>query len=82
MAMLLSLRKYPTSIRYSKTSNNCHRLAERLSSCVSRERELFSQVCPFDVFIQSNPVKGDAIKGDNFEKIQNEMIIFPYITII
>ena len=44
MAMLLSLRKYPTSIRYSKTSNNCHRLAERLSSCVSRERELFSQV--------------------------------------
>ena len=26
--------------------------------------------------------QSNAIKGDNFEKIQNEMIIFPYITII
>ena len=35
-----------------------------------------------EILVQSNPVKGDAIKGDNFEKIENEMIIFPYITII
>ena len=43
MALLLSIRKYPTSIKYSRYSQNCHKIAERLSSCVSRERELFSQ---------------------------------------
>ena len=32
--------------------------------------------------IQSNAIKGDSIKGENFRKIQNEWIIFPYITII
>ena len=32
--------------------------------------------------IQSNAIKGDSIKGENFRKIQNELIIFPYITII
>ena len=26
--------------------------------------------------------QSNAIKGDNFEKIQNEMIIFPYIIIL
>ena len=32
--------------------------------------------------LKSNAIKGDSIKGENFRKIQNEMIIFPYITII
>ena len=36
----------------------------------------------FQTELQSNAIKGDSIKGENFWKIQNELIIFPYITII
>lgn len=61
MALLLSLRKYPTSIRYSKTSANCHRLAERLSSSVSRERELFSQAGKNDVTLVLLDRRDDVI---------------------
>lgn len=51
MALLLSIRKYPTSIKYSRHSQNCQRISERLSSSVSRERELFSQAGKNDVTI-------------------------------
>ena len=34
------------------------------------------------MIIQSNAIKGDSLKGENFRKIRNELIIFPYITII
>lgn len=61
MALLLSLRKYPSCIRYSKTSGNCHRLAERLSSCVSRERELFSQAGKNDVTLVLLDRRDDVI---------------------
>ena len=36
-------RKYPASIKFSKTSSSCHKLAERISSVISREYELFHQ---------------------------------------
>ena len=68
MALLLSLRKYPTSIRYSKTSANCHRLAERLSSSVSRERELFSQAGKNDVTLVLLDRRDDVITVGLFFK--------------
>ncbi|CAG5111519.1 Oidioi.mRNA.OKI2018_I69.chr2.g5821.t1.cds [Oikopleura dioica] len=60
MALLLSIRRYPTAIKYSKSSNNCLRVCERLTSNVSRERELFQQAGKNDVTLVILDRRDDA----------------------
>jgi hypothetical protein len=60
MALLLSVRRYPTAIKYSKSSNNSLRVCERLTSNVSRERELFQQAGKNDVTLVILDRRDDA----------------------
>lgn len=60
MALLLSIRRYPTCIKYSRNSQNCLRVCERLTSNVSRERELFQQAGKNDVTLVVLDRRDDA----------------------
>ena len=87
MALLLSLKyqrrlgesfttviECQSGFQVLKASNNCHRLAERLSSCVSRERELFSQAGRNDVTLVILDRRDDVITVSCLKR--QELIVF------